>query len=209
MHGVAQQPGTSAPGDGQGPEAPPTRADAVKPATKTERIKLDIGKSDVAKSEAKSDAAKSETGTGSARSEATKVDIAAVEAVKAAKVDASKTGAAKVDAAANLVRRKCLARREPAGRAQGPQDADRGACPRRTDPSAGASARPVRGGCGHRGRPRCLVHAGARRKCRHGTDAGARAAGGRRRQEAAEGGGPDPPGAIRPRATFRRRVPKR
>ena|SRR5436190_8314312 len=99
MHGVAQQPGTSAPAMVKA-EAPPTRADAVKPATKTERIKLDIGKSDVAKSEAKSDAAKSETGTGSARSEATKVDIAAVEAVKAAKVDASKTGAAKVDAAA-------------------------------------------------------------------------------------------------------------
>jgi len=100
MHGVAQQPGTSAPAMVKA-EAPPTRADAVKPATKTERIKL--GKSDVAKSEAtkseatKSDAAKSETGTVSAKAEPIKVDVAAIEATKAV---ATKPDASKVDAAA-------------------------------------------------------------------------------------------------------------
>jgi len=107
LHGAEQQPGASAPAMVKAEATPAqAQADTAKPAAKTERIKLDIGKSEVAKSEAskpvatKPDATKSETGTVSAKSEAGKIDTAAVEAAKAAKVDASKTSAAKIDGAA-------------------------------------------------------------------------------------------------------------
>jgi hypothetical protein len=118
MHGAEQQPGAPAPAMVK-VEATPGQADAAKPAAKTGRIKLDIGKSDVAKSEAakvemakseatkseatkseatKSAAAKSETGTVSAKVESTKVDITAVEATKP---DAAKAAAAATACEAN------------------------------------------------------------------------------------------------------------
>jgi hypothetical protein len=126
MHGAEQQPGASAPALVKA-EATPKQADAAKPAAKTERIKLDIGKSDVAKSEAakvemakseatKSEATKSEaTKSGATKSETTRSAAAKSEtgtvsakveptrvdvtAVEAAKPEAAKVDTTKPDAA--------------------------------------------------------------------------------------------------------------
>jgi hypothetical protein len=216
LHGAEQQPGASAPAMVKAEATPAqAQADTAKPAAKTERIKLDIGKSEVAKSEAskpvatKPDATKSETGTVSAKSEAGKIDTAAVEAAKAAKVDASKTSAAKIDGAAAT---SCEGNACCEGNTWASLNGTCGSGQVRkmrivrvpTANRASASCeRACRGGCEHGGRPRCrrgeflvacvFFQAGARRKCHRGTDPGARAAGGGRHQGAAEGGGPKPP----------------